>query len=147
MKLREGLAVQLVGDDRVGQRLLELDRAVEGGHFDRRAIGAEEVQVPGGGFDSDVLQDVGEARSRPARVAHGSALPLNAGHARLVEGAPVAGALENAGRRRAGKASQVRESERDRSLDLSTTSLQLPRRLGYMGFQWWRTKSRSVGVM
>ncbi len=93
--MRQRLAVHLVGDEGVlihclpdGDALDEIRRLVHD-----RAVGAVEQDFDRFLLEAHLVEQVLELGAFPAGAAHGAVAPLDAGHMRLEQPAPVARAL------------------------------------------------------
>src|SRR5439155_19929737 len=66
---RKGLAVHLPGDDRVFERLLELEASMEWRRLARRVIGSGGVEMLGRSFHARFREQVADPGARPSGIA------------------------------------------------------------------------------
>ena len=94
---RQRFAIHFVGEQRVLMvRFFQRKGALEFRHLAHRGIGTVKQKVRGSRLQARLRQNVAETDSGPLRIAHTAEAPLCAGHARLVETAPITGAFEDA---------------------------------------------------
>jgi hypothetical protein len=92
----QGRAVQFVSQQGVRvEGLVERNGALKLRHGSYGLIGAIEEDFASPGFDAGGLKEIGQADPGPPAVADGAVLPLQPNDARFIEGAAVAGALED----------------------------------------------------
>ena len=92
--MRQRLAVHLIGDEAVLQRLADRDAFDEiRGLVERRPVGAVEHELDRLLLEPDLVEHVLEANPGEARAAHRAVAPFDAGHVRLEQAAAVARAL------------------------------------------------------
>src|SRR5205085_164672 len=92
----ERLAIHLIGEDAVVERLRHFDAAMKRRDLARRIIRSEHVKMMCGVFNSRRLENVAQAHAGPLRVPHRAITPLHARESWLLKCSSVSGTLQDA---------------------------------------------------